>query len=120
MQAQFLRYVSPEHLTCKLPDGRGFADDPFIIGALSNLAELWRRAPDFVPAKVHRLVVMGGEFPNSSAPETNIETHREAAQVVASQWPGEIIWHGNEIGKALITGKQLKQTPRNNPVRRAY
>ena len=34
------------------------------VGALSNLAELWRRAPELVRAKVQRLVVMGGEFPH--------------------------------------------------------
>jgi inosine-uridine nucleoside N-ribohydrolase len=90
------------------------------VGALSNLAELWRREPDLVRAKVRRVVVMGGEFPDSRRPETNIRTHREAAQVVAAEWPSEIVWHGFEIGQKLITGEQLKQTPRSNPVRRAY
>ncbi len=90
------------------------------VGALSNLAELCRSEPELVRAKVGRLVVMGGEFPDSDRPETNIRTHREAAQVVAAQWPGEIVWHGFEIGQVLITGEQLKWTPRGNPVRRAY
>jgi len=61
------------------------------VGAFSNLAELGRREPALVRAKVKRLVVMGGEFPNSKRPETNIKTHREAAQMVAAQWPGEIV-----------------------------
>jgi len=90
------------------------------VGALSNLAELCRREPALVRAKVKRLVVMGGEFPNSKRPETNIKTHCEAAQVVAAQWPGEIVWHGFEVGNVLITGERLKQTPRTNPVRRGY
>ena len=90
------------------------------VGALSNLAELCRREPDLLRTKVRRLVVMGGEFPDSNRPETNIRTHREAARVVAAQWPGEIIWQGFEIGQVLITGEQLKWTPRDNPVRRAY
>jgi len=90
------------------------------VGALSNLAELLRREPELVRTKVRRLVVMGGQFPDCQRPETNIRTHREAAQVVADQWPGEIVWHGFEIGQALITGERLKQTPRTNPVRRAY
>jgi len=90
------------------------------VGAFSNLAELCRRAPDLVRRKVRRLVVMGGEFPASKRPETNIRTHREAAQVVAAEWPGEIVWHGFEVGHALITGARLKQTPKTNPVRRAY
>jgi hypothetical protein len=63
---------------------------------------------------------MGGEFPKRTKPETNILTHKEAAQFVAAAWPGEIIWHGFEVGNALITGARLKQTPHNNPVRRAY
>jgi hypothetical protein len=90
------------------------------VGAFSNLAELWRRAPELVLAKVRRLVVMGGEFPNGMRPETNVRTHREAARVIASQWPGEIVWHGYEIGNRLITGAGLQQTPKSNPVRRAY
>jgi inosine-uridine nucleoside N-ribohydrolase len=90
------------------------------IGAFSNLAELCRRAPDLVRTKVRRLVVMGGEFPKSPRPETNIRTHREAARFVAAEWPTEIVWHGYEVGNALITGAGLKQTPKNNPVRRAY
>ena len=90
------------------------------IGALSNLAELWRRAPDLVRHKVRRLVVMGGEFPPSKNAETNIRINPPAAQLVAAEWPGEIIWHGWEVGHALITGAGLKLTPARNPVRRAY
>jgi len=90
------------------------------VGAFSNLAELCRRAPDLVRAKVRQLVVMGGEFPPAKKPETNVRTHREAARVVAESWPGEIVWHGYEIGNALITGLGLKRVPRSNPVRRAY
>ena len=90
------------------------------VGALSNLAELWRRAPELVRAKVRRLVIMGGQFPPAARPETNIRTHREASKFVAENWPGEIVWHGFEIGQALITGERLKQTPPTNPVRRAY
>jgi len=90
------------------------------IGALSNLAELCRKQPELVRAKVRRLVIMGGEFPSSKKPETNIAAHIEAAQTVAAQWPGEIVWVGFEVGSALITGARLKQTPPAHPVRRAY
>jgi len=76
--------------------------------------------PELVRSKVRRLVVMGGEFPNSRRPETNIATHIAPARVVADQWPSEIVWHGFEVGNVLITGARLKQTPKNNPVRRAY
>jgi inosine-uridine nucleoside N-ribohydrolase len=90
------------------------------VGALSNLAELWRQAPELVRQKVRQLVVMGGQFPKSEQPETNIATHREAAQLVAAEWPGDIVWHGWEVGNALFTGAALKQVPEKNPVRRAY
>lgn len=90
------------------------------VGAFSNLAELWRQAPELVKTKVRRLVVMGGQFPAKSRPETNIRTHVAAARIVAAEWPGEIVWHGFEIGNVLITGTGLKQTPESNPVRRTY
>ncbi|MCX7885971.1 MAG: sulfatase-like hydrolase/transferase [Verrucomicrobiae bacterium] len=90
------------------------------VGTLSNLAELCRCEPELIRRKVRQLVVMGGEFPVSKRLETNIRTHREAAKIVAAEWPGEIIWHGFEIGDALITGSRLRQTPKSNPVRRAY
>ena len=90
------------------------------VGAFSNLAELCRREPDLIRKKVRLLVVMGGQFPKSERPETNIATHREAAQVVADSWPGEIVWHGWEVGNVLITGEALKRVPAKNPVRRAY
>ncbi len=90
------------------------------VGAFSNLAELWRKEPDLVRAKVKLLVAMGGQFPKGRAPETNILTHREASQYVAANWPGDIVWHGYEVGDTIMTGAKLKQTPRDNPVRRAY
>ncbi|EMI23643.1 exo-alpha-sialidase [Rhodopirellula europaea] len=90
------------------------------IGAFSNLAELARVAPELVRTKVQRLVVMGGHFPKSNRRETNIATHVEAAQYVADRWPGEIVWHGFEVGQQLVTGAKLKTTPKNNPVRRTY
>jgi inosine-uridine nucleoside N-ribohydrolase len=90
------------------------------VGAFSNLAELCRREPDLVKKKVERLVVMGGQFPPRDAPETNIATHPAAAAHVARAWPTEIVWHGFEVGDPVITGEALKDTPRTNPVRRAY
>jgi len=90
------------------------------VGALSNLAELWRREPELVRAKIRRLVVMGGEFPPAAKPETNIATHPAAAALVAKEWPTEIVWQGFNVGHPVITGEALKQTPVGNPVRRAF
>ncbi|MFM8577212.1 MAG: sulfatase-like hydrolase/transferase [Planctomycetaceae bacterium] len=90
------------------------------VGAFSNLAELCRREPDLVKNKVARLVVMGGQFPPGNTPETNVATHPAAAAFVAREWPTEIVWQGFEVGDPVITGDGLKDTPRANPVRRAY
>jgi arylsulfatase len=90
------------------------------VGALSNLAELWRRAPALVRAKVRRVVVMGGEFPPKNKPETNIFTHLAAARFIAAEWPGEVVWQGFAVGHPVMTGEALKRTPARNPVRRAY
>ena len=90
------------------------------VGAFSNLAELCRHEPDLVKRKVERLVVMGGQFPPREAAETNIATHPAAAAHVARVWPTEIVWQGFEVGHPVITGAGLKDTPRANPVRRAY
>ncbi len=90
------------------------------VGALSNLAELWRREPALVRAKIRRVVVMGGQFPPAKKPETNIATHPEAARLVAAEWPTEIAWQGFEVGHPVITGEALKQSPVGNPVRRAF
>jgi len=90
------------------------------VGALSNLAELWRREPALVRAKIRSVVVMGGQFPPTAKPETNIATHPEAARLFAAEWPTEIVWQGFEVGHPVITGEALKRTPADNPVRRAY
>ncbi|KLU07406.1 Inosine-uridine preferring nucleoside hydrolase [Rhodopirellula islandica] len=90
------------------------------VGAFSNLAVLIREEPELIRTKVKSLVVMGGHFPQSNRREANIATHVEAARLVAEHWPGEIIWHGFEVGKQLVTGARLKSTPQTNPVRRAY
>lgn len=90
------------------------------VGALSNLAELWKREPGLVRAKVKCLVVMGGDFTDSKKPETNIRTHLEAARFVAENWPGTIVWQGWEVGNSVLTGEGLKLTPAANPVRRAF
>jgi arylsulfatase len=90
------------------------------VGALSNLAELWRREPALVRAKIRSVVVMGGQFPPTAKPETNIATHPEAARLFAAEWPTEIVWQGFEVGHPVITGEALKRTPAGNPVRRAY
>tara|TARA_R110002049_G_scaffold27321_2_gene94081 strand:- start:189867 stop:190865 length:999 start_codon:yes stop_codon:yes gene_type:complete len=99
------------------------------VGALSNLEDLLNSPADshskltgteLIEQKVRKTVIMGGAFPRSSKPETNIILDVPAAVAVVNRWPGEIIWQGFEIGAALHCGQTLKQVSAKNPVRRAF
>ncbi len=99
------------------------------VGALSNMEDLLRSNPDqyspltgkeLIKQKVRMTIIMGGGFPRTKSPETNLLLDPAAAVTVANYWPGEIIWQGYEVGRAIITGAALKQTPQQNPVRKAY
>lgn len=90
------------------------------VGALSNLEDLLRAEPDLVKAKVKMLYVMGGGFPRTARPETNIRLDPASAVTVTNEWPTPIVWQGYEIGAAMTNGPELLATPRENPVRRAY
>ncbi|YCM42497.1 nucleoside hydrolase [Verrucomicrobiaceae bacterium 227] len=90
------------------------------VGAFSNLAALCREDLALVKKKVRHLIVMGGQIPPKETPEVNIAAHVEAARYVASHWPGKIYWQGFRVGHPVMTGNKLKQTPKSNPVRRAY
>jgi len=90
------------------------------VGALSNLEDLVRAEPDLVESKVAKLLVMGGGFPRTARPETNIKLDPAAAVTVANEWPTPILWQGFEVGAAMSTGAELQDTPPENPVRRAY
>lgn len=99
------------------------------VGALSNLEDLLRSAGDdlspmtggeLIEAKVKHTVIMGGWFPRSSKPETNIKLDPASAVTVVNEWPGLIHWQGYEVGAAVINGAELKEVPPTNPVRRSY
>lgn len=90
------------------------------VGALSNLEDLLRAEPELIAAKVKELFVMGGGFPRTHAPETNIKLDPAAAVTVANEWPTPILWQGFEIGDAMYNGQELIDVPKENPVRRAY
>jgi hypothetical protein len=90
------------------------------VGALSNLEDLLRAEPDLVKAKVKTLYVMGGGFPRTARPETNIRLDPAAAVTVTNEWPTPIVWQGYEVGAAMTNGPELLPTPKENPVRRAY
>lgn len=99
------------------------------VGALSNLQDLLASQPDemsplsgteLIRKKVLRTVVMGGQFPRTTRPNTNILLDVPAAIAVAENWPTRIIWSGFEVGKQLQCGAPLKTVSRANPVRRAF
>ncbi|MCG6187347.1 nucleoside hydrolase [Maribellus maritimus] len=99
------------------------------VGALSNLEDLVRSKTDeyssldgleLIRKKVKKTIIMGGGFPRTQLPETNIRLDPSAAVTVTNEWPGEIIWQGVEVGWAIYTGMKLKQTSPRNPVRRAF
>ncbi|MEW4528457.1 nucleoside hydrolase [Maioricimonas sp. JC845] len=99
------------------------------VGALSNLEDLLRSGPDehspltgreLIGKKVRETVIMGGGFPRTAVPETNIKLDPAAAVTVVNDWPGPILWQGFEVGAKIITGTGLQATPETNPVRRAF
>ena len=99
------------------------------VGALSNLEDLWHSPADdispltgeeLVMKKVRLTVIMGGGFPRTANPETNIKLDPAAAVSVVNEWRGPLLWQGYEVGAALITGAELRPTPKTNPVRRAF
>ncbi|MFG0332918.1 MAG: nucleoside hydrolase [Maioricimonas sp. JB049] len=99
------------------------------VGALSNLEDLLRSGPDeyspltgpeLIEQKVRETVIMGGGFPRTAVPETNIRLDPAAAVSVVNDWPGPILWQGYEVGAKIITGTGLQTAPETNPVRRAF
>lgn len=99
------------------------------VGALSNLEDLLRSKPDavsplsgreLIEKKIRLTVLMGGGFPRTANPETNLKLDPAAVVTVVNEWPGPILWQGYEVGAALITGAELQATPKDNPVRRAF
>lgn len=104
------------------------------IGFLTNLAALLHSEPDahsdlagaeLVAAKVVRLVVMGGQFPDSTehpdGAEFNLALDPTSAVFVADAWSTPIVFSGFELGVDIETGALLAtETPADNPVRVAY
>ena len=103
------------------------------IGFLVNLEELLQSAPDtlsplngieLVRKKVKRLVVMGGQFPESDPHQGEYNFAGQGGgldtQYAIEHWPTPILFTGFEIGVAIQTGTKLAAAPAADPVRRAY
>ena len=69
--------------------------------------------------KAGSLVIMAGHFTNPGHDEANVAAHRDAAQNIADNWPGKIVYSGWEIGNPIMTGSALSD-PEVNPVAMAY
>jgi hypothetical protein len=99
------------------------------VGYMTNLRELLRTGPDehsplsgreLVARKVKLWVCQGGRYPLHLDPRPfgNFKPHPEAIVEAARDWPTAITFNGT--GADVLTGSLLRQTPANNPVRRAY
>ncbi|MDP8245421.1 MAG: nucleoside hydrolase [Candidatus Hinthialibacter antarcticus] len=100
-----------------------------VVGYNTNLAHLLDSGPDdespltgreLIKDKVKMVVCMGGRYPRHLDPGVfgNFKPDPAASVKFANQWPGLIIFSG--LGNDVLTGESLKNTPQNNPVRRAY
>lgn len=98
------------------------------VGFLTNLNDLLKSPPDeisnlsgreLIERKVTLLVSMAGHFP--AGREFNVFIDSAASEYVFENWPGEVIFTGFEIGREILTGLRLIQSPvRNNPVKDVF
>jgi hypothetical protein len=84
------------------------------IGLLENVQDLYLSkpdsvsnlaGPDLIRKKVRKIVIMANTVPED--------------EFIISHWPTPILWT-TYIGTNLSTGRALKNTPEDNPVRFAY
>jgi inosine-uridine nucleoside N-ribohydrolase len=98
------------------------------VGFLTNLNNLLKSQPDnisplngteLVSKKVSKLISMAGRFPEGK--EFNVYLDSTAAAFVFSNWPGEIIFTGWEIGSKIFTGlRVMKSDIKNSPVKDVF
>ncbi|MDD2599050.1 MAG: nucleoside hydrolase [Kiritimatiellae bacterium] len=99
------------------------------VGYLTNLRDLMKSVADkhspltgmeLIKKKVLRFACMGGRYPEHLNPAVfgNFKPDPSSALAVAEQWPTPIYFSGQ--GDEVLTGLALSETPKNNPVRRAY
>ena len=91
------------------------------IGALTNLDRLMRTDPALVARKVARTVIMGGEYPRSTAPEWNFGLDPAATRRVVAGWPGRRVYDGFEVGARVFVGNGVCAAhPPDSPVRAVF
>ncbi|NBC29114.1 MAG: hypothetical protein GVY29_03880 [Spirochaetes bacterium] len=110
------------------------AEEPItivVIGFQTALAAFLESGPDhrgdgitlsgkeLAQGKVEELVLMAGHFTDPTHNEWNVQHDIAAAQNIARNWPGRIVYSGFEIGVTIMTGEGLR-SPEQNPVTMAY
>lgn len=70
--------------------------------------------------KVAKWVCMGGRYPSHLDPKVygNFKTDPQAVVTAVRDWPAPIWFSG--LGNEMGTGRCLRETPPDNPVRRIY
>ncbi len=98
------------------------------VGFLTNIKNLLQSPPDdyskldgkaLVRRKVRTWVCMGGCLAKKR-PEHNLAQDWTSSVYCFKHWPTPIVFSPFEIGIKIQTGARLRETLKNNPVRRAY
>lgn len=101
------------------------------IGWLNNLEALLKSPADaispltgtaLVARKVKAISIMGGYYPSGSEYNFTSNGSAPSTKYTVDNWPETVpmMFQGYEIGDGVSTGPSLKNTPVNNPVRKAY
>ena len=71
-----------------------------------------------VSQKVRRLVLSAGQYPYGS--EHNFRVDPDAAKYVVTNWPGEVVGVGVDVGGDVFTGPSPSSDPNVDPVKFAF
>lgn len=104
------------------------------LGYLNNLSELLQTGPDeysnlsgkeLVQKKVHTYYCMAGRYPADTADKKskagNFRPDPAASIYVEKHWPTRLVYTGGgDFAWTVACGNALKETEKDNPVRRIY
>jgi len=97
------------------------------IGYLTNMKNLLESTADsisnlngkeLVAKKVKKWVAMAGNF--ETGKEANVRKDQMASHYAISHWPTPVVFSGFEIGKDVITGKDLIRSDEKTPITIPY
>lgn len=100
------------------------------LGPLSNMHNLMRSRPDqhspldgmeLIRHKVKTLIITGGRQPAGTSSNFSKEDAEKFTKPVIDEWPGRIIFVGNDVGHDIKTSwKRHADKTVHSPARRAY